>query len=149
MQQLRMTVSFHCKWLMFWILKEVDYTFLDTGSPSCSDSGGFRKLQCKEQGSAIRYSELYGKQGSNINFVKKIDANTFRCAPMKEAWKMKHWLVERCDRCCNSDECHGVTDATSIDLNVEGGKLVVSFDKRQSIYECTWKVPLNLSLKEL
>jgi diaminopimelate epimerase len=30
----------------------------------------------------------------------------------------------------------GVTDATSIDLNVEGGKLVVSFDKRQSIYEC-------------
>jgi diaminopimelate epimerase len=63
-------------------------------STSCSDSGGFRKLQCKEQGSAIRYSELYGKQGSNINFVK-IDANTFRCAPMKEAWKMKHWLVER------------------------------------------------------
>jgi diaminopimelate epimerase len=29
----------------------------------------------------------------------------------------------------------GVTDATSIDLNVEGGKFV-SFDKRQSIYEC-------------
>jgi hypothetical protein len=47
----------------------------------------------KEQGSTIRYSELYGKQGSNINFVK-IDANTFRCAPMKEAWKMKR-LVER------------------------------------------------------
>jgi diaminopimelate epimerase len=39
------------------------------------------------------HSELYGKQG-NINFVKKIDANTFRCAPMKEAWKMS-WLVER------------------------------------------------------
>jgi hypothetical protein len=64
-------------------------------STSCSDSGGFRNYNVKEQGSAIRYSELYGKQGSNINFVKKIDANTFRCAPMKEAWKMKHWLVER------------------------------------------------------
>jgi diaminopimelate epimerase len=88
------------------IKKEVDYTFLDTGSPSCSDSGGFRKLQCKEQGSAIRYSELYGKQGS-INFVKKIDANTFRCAPMKEAWKMNIGLWNGCDRCCNSDECHG------------------------------------------
>jgi diaminopimelate epimerase len=84
----------------------------------------------KEQGSAIRYSELYGKQGSNINFVKKIDANTFRCAPMKEAWKMNIGLWNGCDRCCNSDECHGVTDATSIDLNVEGGKLVVSFDKK-------------------
>jgi diaminopimelate epimerase len=45
-------------------IKEVDYTFLDTGLTSCSDSGRFRALQCKEQGSAIRYSELYGKQGS-------------------------------------------------------------------------------------
>jgi diaminopimelate epimerase len=40
------------------------------------------KYNVKEQGSTIRYSELYGKQGSNINFVK-IDANTFRCAPMR------------------------------------------------------------------
>jgi diaminopimelate epimerase len=31
----------------------------------------------------------------------------------------------------------GATDATSIDLNVEGGKLVVSFDKKKSIYEFT------------
>jgi diaminopimelate epimerase len=76
----------------------------------------------KEQGSAIRYSELYGKQGSNINFVKKIDAILFRCAPMKE-WKMKHWLVERVTAVAIAMNATGVTDAT-IDLNVEG-KLVV------------------------
>jgi diaminopimelate epimerase len=78
------------------IKKEVDYTFLDTGSPHhVQIVEDLENYNVKEQGSAIRYSELYGKQGSNINFVKKIDANFFRCAPMKEAWKMKHWLVER------------------------------------------------------
>jgi diaminopimelate epimerase len=73
--------------------------------------------------------------------LKKIDANTFRCAPMKEAWKMKHWLVERVRPLLLAMNATGVTDATSIDLNVEGGKLVVSFDKRKSIYECYLKGP--------
>jgi hypothetical protein len=43
---------------------------------------------------------------------------------------MRLWLVNGCNRCCYSDECHE-PDATSIDLNVEGGKLVVSFDKKK------------------
>jgi diaminopimelate epimerase len=30
---------------------------------------------------------MYGKEGSNINFVKQIDANTFFCVLMKEEWK--------------------------------------------------------------
>jgi diaminopimelate epimerase len=102
--------------------------FSGYGFSSCSDSGRFRKLQCKRTSSAIRYSELYGKQGSNINFVKKIDANTFRCAPMKEA-EDDIGLWNGCDRCCYiAMNATGVTDATSIDLNVD--KLVVSFDKK-------------------
>jgi diaminopimelate epimerase len=84
----------------------------------------------KEQGSAIRYSELYGKQGSNINFVKKIDANT--------SLRTYERGVEDETLACGTGatavaiamNATGVTDATSIDLNVEGGKLVVSFDKK-------------------
>jgi hypothetical protein len=30
------------------------------------------------------YVMVYGKEGSNINFVKQIDANTFLCVLMKE-----------------------------------------------------------------
>ena len=31
----------------------------------------------KENGAAIRYGELYGEKGSNINFVKKVDDSYF------------------------------------------------------------------------
>jgi diaminopimelate epimerase len=85
------------------------------------------KLQCKEQGSAIRYSELYGKQGSNNFFVKKIDANTFRCAMKEEDETLACGTGATAVAIAMNAR---VTDATSIDLNVEGGKLVVSFDKR-------------------
>jgi diaminopimelate epimerase len=50
-----------------FIKKEVDYTFLDTGSPHHVQIVDDLDYNVKEQGSAIRYSELYGKQGSNIN----------------------------------------------------------------------------------
>jgi hypothetical protein len=40
---------------------------------------------------------------------------------MKEAWKMKHWLVERVRPLLLIAMNARVTDATSIDLNVEGG----------------------------
>jgi diaminopimelate epimerase len=52
------------------IKKRVD-TFLDTGSPHhVQIVDDLENYNVKEQGSAIRYSELYGKQGSN-NFVKE------------------------------------------------------------------------------
>jgi hypothetical protein len=63
-------------------------------------------------------------------------------------WNIGLW--NGCDRCCNSDECQGVTDATSIDLNVEGGKLVVSFDKKDNQYTNVYlKGPAEFVFKEL
>jgi diaminopimelate epimerase len=50
---------------------------------------------------------------------------------MKEALKMKHGGTGA--TAVDSDECAtGVTDATSIDLNVEGGLVV--FDKKDNQY---------------
>jgi diaminopimelate epimerase len=85
----------------------------------------------KRKGSAIRYSELYGKQGSNINFVKKIDANTFRCAPMRGVEDETLACGTGATAVAIAMNATETTDATSIDLNVEGGKLVVSFDKKK------------------
>ena len=85
----------------------------------------------KENGAAIRYSELYGKQGSNINFVKKIDDTTFSVRTYERG-------VEDETLACGTGvtavaiamNATGKTNATSIHLNVEGGKLAVSFDKK-------------------
>ena len=55
-----------------------DYSFLNTGSPHHVQLvTDLEHYNVKENGAAIRYGDLYGQQGSNINFVKKIDDATF------------------------------------------------------------------------
>ena len=55
-----------------------DYSFLNTGSPHhVQIVEDLQHFNVKENGAAIRYGNLYGQAGSNINFVKKIDETTF------------------------------------------------------------------------
>ena len=110
-----------------------EFSFLNTGSPHHVQLvEDLEHYNVKENGAAIRYSELYGKQGSNINFVKKIDDTTFSLRTYERG-------VEDETLSCGTGATAvaiamnvlGKTDASSIDLNVEGGKLVVSFDKKE------------------
>lgn len=108
-----------------------DHVFLNTGSPHHVQLvADLEHYNVKENGASIRYGELYGKQGSNINFVKQIDATTFSLRTYERG-------VEDETLSCGTGataaaiamNALGKTAANSIDLNVEGGKLVVSFDK--------------------
>jgi diaminopimelate epimerase len=109
-----------------------DYVFMNTGSPHHIQLvEDLEHYNVKENGASIRYGELYGKQGSNINFVKKIDETTFSLRTYERG-------VEDETLACGTGATAvaiamnvlGKTKANSIDLNVEGGKLVVSFDKK-------------------
>lgn len=109
-----------------------DYVFMNTGSPHHIQLvDDLEHYNVKENGASIRYGELYGKQGSNINFVKKIDETTFSLRTYERG-------VEDETLACGTGATAvaiamnvlGETKANSIDLNVEGGKLVVSFDKK-------------------
>lgn len=113
-----------------------EFSFLNTGSPHHVQLvEDLEQYNVKENGAAIRYSELYGKQGSNINFVKKIDATTFSVRTYERG-------VEDETLACGTGvtavaiamNATGKTNATSIHLNVEGGKLAVSFDKKDGHY---------------
>ncbi|RTY83428.1 diaminopimelate epimerase [Flavobacterium sp. LS1P28] len=108
-----------------------DHVFLDTGSPHHVQLvDDLENYNIKENGAAIRYGDLYEKAGSNINFVKQIDDATFSMRTYERG-------VEDETLSCGTGATAvaiamnviGKTNATSIDLNVEGGKLVVSFDK--------------------
>jgi diaminopimelate epimerase len=108
-----------------------DHSFLNTGSPHHVQMvEDLEHYNIKEEGAAIRYGELYGAAGSNINFVKKIDDTTFRLRTYERG-------VEDETLACGTGatavaiamNATGQTDATAINVNVEGGKLVVSFDK--------------------
>ncbi len=111
-----------------------EYSFLNTGSPHHVQLvEDLEHYNVKENGASIRYGELYGQSGSNINFVKKIDDTTFRLRTYERG-------VEDETLACGTGatavaiamNATGQTDATVINVNVEGGKLVVSFDKDQN-----------------
>ena len=110
-----------------------DYVFLNTGSPHHVQLvDDLENYNIKENGAAIRYGDLYGKAGSNINFVKQIDDTTFSLRTYERG-------VEDETLSCGTGATAvaiamnvlGKTNASAIDLNVEGGKLVVSFDKKE------------------
>ena len=54
------------------------FTFLNTGSPHhIIVTENLEQVDVKNFGSKIRYSELYGETGTNVNFVSQIEADTF------------------------------------------------------------------------
>jgi diaminopimelate epimerase len=118
------------------IKAELNYTFLNTGSPHHVELvDDLEYFNVKENGAAIRYGGLYGKEGSNINFVKQVDSTTFSLRTYERG-------VEGETLACGTGatavaiamNATGMTEATSIDVNVEGGKLAVSFDKKDNRY---------------
>ncbi len=109
-----------------------EYIFLNTGSPHHVQLvEDLENYNIKENGAAIRYGELYGKAGSNVNFVKQINDNTFSLRTYERG-------VEDETLSCGTGATAAAiamnatekTNSTSINLNVEGGKLEVSFDKK-------------------
>src|SRR5690606_3669721 len=55
-----------------------DYIFLNTGSPHhVTFVDDLEHFDVATNGAKIRYSDLYGKAGSNVNFVKQISENHF------------------------------------------------------------------------
>ena len=113
-----------------------DYSFLNTGSPHhVQIVEDLQHFNVKENGAAIRYGNLYGQAGSNINFVKKIDETTFSLQTYERG-------VEDETLACGTGatavaiamNATGQTNSNEINLNVEGGKLAVSFDIEDGKY---------------
>ena len=113
-----------------------EYSFLNTGSPHHVQLvADLEHYNVKENGAAIRYGALYGKPGSNVNFVKKIDATTFALRTYERG-------VEDETLACGTGatavaiamNAIGQTDLNTINIQVEGGKFAVSFDKNNGKY---------------
>lgn len=116
---------------------ESDYTFLNTGSPHhVTLIEDLEHYDVKTNGSEIRYSNLYGTVGSNINFVKQVSENHFALRTYERG-------VEDETLSCGTGatsaaiamNATGKTNSNAIDLDVQGGKLKVTFDKVNNGYE--------------
>ena len=114
-----------------------EYVFLNTGSPHhVTLVNDLENYNVKENGAEIRYSDLYGKAGSNVNFVNQISDNHFRLRTYERG-------VEDETLSCGTGATAtaiamnviGKTNSNSIDINVEGGKLKVTFEKTDKGFE--------------
>ena len=127
-----------------------DYVFMNTGSPHHVQMvDDLENYNIKDNGARIRYGDLYGKAGSNVNFVKQIDETTFSLRTYERG-------VEDETLSCGTGATAvaiamnvlGKTDASSVNLNVQGGKLIVSFDRYDNIFtQVTLKGPAKFVFK--
>jgi diaminopimelate epimerase len=113
-----------------------EYVYLNTGSPHhVTLVNDLDVYDVKVHGAAIRYSDLYGKVGANVNFVSQITENRFQLRTYERG-------VEAETLSCGTGatataiamNAIGKTNSTAIDLDVEGGKLKVSFEKKGNHY---------------
>lgn len=127
-------------------VKEVEnhqyYVFLNTGSPHhVQIQDNLDNFNIKSEGAKIRYGEPYGQKGANVNFVSQIDEETFRVRTYERG-------VEDETLSCGTGvtavaiamHSLGLTHNNLIHLNVEGGKLRVSFNKVKDFYENVWLI---------
>ncbi len=124
-------------------MKDVDevkifetHTFLDTGSPHhVQIVNGLAGFDVKGNGAAIRYSELYGNAGSNVNFVSEKGDGIFSLRTYERG-------VEDETLSCGTGatavaiamHATGQTISRSVKLEVEGGLLEVAFDHADGHY---------------
>jgi len=118
------------------ILSTSSYSFLDTGSPHHIEfTENLSEFDVKKEGARIRYSDLYGNAGSNINFVSQKEANVFAVRTYERG-------VEDETLSCGTGVTavalamhnQGKTIENQVRLSVEGGELEVSFEKEGEGY---------------
>lgn len=114
-----------------------EYVFLNTGSPHhVTLVNDLEHYNVKENGAEIRYSDLYGKAGSNVNFVFQLSENHFRLRTYERG-------VEDETLSCGTGATAtaiamnviGKTNSNAIDIDVEGGSLKVTFTKSDKGFE--------------
>ena len=113
------------------------YVFLDTGSPHHIEHvENLANLDIKNAGSTIRYSELYGEKGSNVNFVSQISNDSFAIRTYERG-------VEDETLSCGTGataaaiamKATGKTNSNHVQIQVQGGNLEVYFTEEGGYYK--------------
>lgn len=113
-----------------------EYVFLDTGSPHHVEMiSQLSGTDVKGRGASIRYSDLYGPGGSNVNFVEQTGKDRFAMRTYERG-------VEDETLSCGTGatataiamRALGKTRENTIRLEVQGGELEVTFTELGGLY---------------
>ncbi|MEM8999920.1 MAG: diaminopimelate epimerase [Bacteroidota bacterium] len=118
------------------IREKSDYYFLNTGSPHHVQMvENLEEMDVRSEGEKLRYG-LYGQKGSNINFVKQVNAETFAVRTYERG-------VENETLSCGTGvtavalamDYAKKTISNTIYVITKGGQLQVSFEKNNNGYQ--------------
>lgn len=124
------------------VQKHDNHIFLNTGSPHhVQIEGDLENLDIKTKGAKIRYGKPYNKEGTNVNFVHKINDDVFAIRTYERG-------VEDETLSCGTGVTAaalamnyiGETEKNLITLKTEGGDLQVSFEKDNGSYKNIWLI---------
>lgn len=122
------------------IEKHEHHILLDTGSPHHVQlENALKDLDVQSEGAKIRYGQPYGQEGVNINFVKKLTDDTFAIRTYERG-------VEGETLSCGTGvtavalamNYSGETEKNVVQLETEGGRLEVAFEKSDTGYTNIW-----------
>ncbi|MBW3520460.1 diaminopimelate epimerase [Flavobacterium sp. NKUCC04_CG] len=118
------------------IQSQGDYTYLNTGSPHhvvmVSD---LEHYDVFHKGKEIRESVLYQPGGTNVNFVEKINQDTFAIRTFERGVEDETWSCGTgATAVAIAMFSNGETTATDINILVKGGRLNVKFTKEKAGY---------------
>lgn len=113
-----------------------NHTFIDTGSPHHVEfRSNVDEIDVKIEGAEIRNSDPYVKDGSNVNFATQKNENSFKVRTYERG-------VEDETLACGTGvtavalaaHSNKLTESTTINLEVLGGNLEVSFKEKDGNY---------------
>lgn len=111
------------------VKNKTDHYILDTGSPHYVQFvQNLQKMNVKEEGRKIRYSDDFADEGINVNFVETVDDHTIFVRTYERG-------VENETLSCGTGvtaaalvSAHNENSFNEIDVRTTGGKLSVEFD---------------------
>jgi diaminopimelate epimerase len=118
------------------------HTFLDTGSPHHVElRNAVNDIDIQTEGSKIRYGAPYNEEGSNVNFVEKVDGDTFLVRTYERG-------VEGETFSCGTGVTAvgiamnyiGETEKNLVNLKTKGGDLKVSFNRTNDEFKDVWLI---------
>lgn len=118
------------------------HIFLDTGSPHHVElRKAVNSIDIQTEGSRIRYGEPYNDEGANVNFVEKIDDETFLVRTYERG-------VEGETFSCGTGVTAvgmamnyiGETEKNLVTLKTKGGDLKVAFNKKDDGFGNVWLI---------
>ncbi len=122
------------------ISENEDFLFLDTGSPHhIIFAENIGAMDVRKKGADIRYSDLYKKEGANVNFVEPLSQDSFSVRTYERG-------VEDETLSCGTGVTAvalaafkaGKTSSQKVTLVTQGGELSVSFKEENNGFSDVW-----------